>query len=62
MTPKAKEYRNGWSTYMEKNGWLYLVLVRDAQGNIYDKMRGDNYNNVMKYWKAFNAIAKTGAK
>lgn len=60
MTPKAKEYRNGWSTYMGQAGWLYEVFVRNARGDIHDKIRCDDYRSAMDYWKVFNAIAKTG--
>ena len=56
---KIKVYKNDWSVYMEQTGWLYTVLVRDANGEIYDKMRCDDYSDALAYWKSFNAIAKT---
>ena len=55
---KTKLYRNGWSTMMEKAGYLYVVIVRNARGDIHDKMRCDDYRSAMDYWRAFNAIAK----
>lgn len=55
---KTKSYRNGWSTMMEKGGALYIVLVRNARGDIHDKMRCDDYRTACEYYRAFNAIAK----
>jgi len=56
---KIKTYRNGWSTMMDKAGYLYTVIVRDARGDIHDKMRCDDYRTACDYYRAFNAIAKT---
>lgn len=58
MKPKAKVYSNDWSTYMEQSGWLYVVYVRNARGDVHDKVRCDDYRSALDYWKAFNAIAK----
>lgn len=55
---KAKEYRNGWSTVLDKSGYLYTVIVRNARGDVYDKIRCDDYRDAMDYWRSFNAIAK----
>ena len=56
---KVKECGNGWSTMMEKaNGW-YMVNVRNARGDVHDKVRCDDYRMACEYWRAFNAIAKT---
>jgi hypothetical protein len=58
MQPKAKVYGNDWSTYMEKAGSLWCVIVRNARGDVHDKVRCDDYRSALTYWKAFNAIAK----
>lgn len=54
-----KEYPNGWSVYFDKlrNGW-YETYVRDAYGNMHDKMRCDTYAGAREYYRAFQAIAK----
>ncbi len=54
-----KEYSNGWSVYFDKlrNGW-YETYVRDASGEMYDKMRCDTYAGAREYYRAFRAIAK----
>lgn len=58
---KSKTYENGWSAYFEKHASWYLVNVRNARGDIHDKMRCDDYRTACDYWRAFNAIAKNGA-
>jgi hypothetical protein len=55
---KTKTYRNGWSTMMNKGAYMYEVNVRDARGDIHDKMRCDDYQTACQYYRAFNAIAK----
>lgn len=55
---KIKTYRNGWTAMMEKAGYLYVVIVRNARGDIHDKIRCDDYRAAMGYWRAFNSIAK----
>lgn len=55
---KTKTYSNGWTTYYAKEADWYLVNVRNARGDIHDKVWCDNYRAAMDYWKAFNAIAK----
>jgi hypothetical protein len=55
---KIKVYKNDWTVTFEKIGYFYAVLVRNANGDVYDKMRCDDYSRARDYWKAFNAIAK----
>lgn len=59
MTPKAKEYRNGWSVLFERlsNG-MYWVQVRRASGELHDKIRCDDYQMARGYYRAFSAIAR----
>lgn len=61
MQTKSKVYSNGWETYMEKSSAWYLVNVRNAIGDVHDKVRCDDYRTALDYWKAFNAIARNGA-
>jgi hypothetical protein len=61
MQPKIKTYRNNWCVVMEQTSVWYSVIVRNATGNVHDKVRCDDYRNAMDYWRAFNAIAKNGA-
>ena len=59
MQTKLKTYNNGWLAMMEKQAHgVYLVLVRNDAGEVYDKMRCDSYRMALDYWRAFNAIAK----
>ena len=58
MTEHFQTYRNGWSVMMDKSGYLWTVLARDARGEVYDKVRCDTYRDAMDYWNAFRAIAK----
>ena len=63
MKTKLKTYRNGWLAMFEKTASHdapYTVLVRDPCGEVYDRMRCDNYRAALDYWLAFNAIAKRG--
>lgn len=55
---KAKTYRNGWSVAMDKAGSMYVIIVRNARGDVHDKMRCDDYHNARDYYRAFSAIAK----
>ena len=57
---KFKLHRNGWSMSFEQqyhNGMI-TVKIRTAAGEIYDRIRCDNYRDAMDYWRAFNGIAK----
>ena len=56
---RCKEYKNGWSAYFNPlpNGW-YEAYVRNASGEMHDKMRCDTYKHAMEYYKSFNLIAK----
>jgi len=59
MQTKVKTYRNDWSTLLEKQAHgVYLVLVRNSAGDVYDKIRCDDYRMALDYWRAFNAIAR----
>lgn len=51
-------YSNGWSVYFERIGDWYHVLVRDARGDVHDKVRCDSYREASDYRRAFKAIAK----
>ena len=58
---KTATYKNGWSVYMgEPNGMagLRLVTLRDANGDIRDKMRCDTYRGALEYYAAFKRVAK----
>ena len=56
---KLKVYRNDWLVMMEpQNNGMYLVMVRAANGEVYDKVRCDDYRNALDYFRAFNRIAK----
>lgn len=57
---KFKHHQNGWSTAFEQqyhNGMI-TVTLRSSSGEIYDKVRCDDYWNALDYFRAFNAIAK----
>lgn len=60
MRPKLKLYRTGWITVMEKNGPLYSAIVRNAAGEIHDKVRCDDYRTASEYYRAFSAVARNG--
>ena len=56
---KLNVYRNGWLAMMEpQSQGMYLVLVRSANGDVYDKVRCDDYRNALDSFRAFNRIAK----
>lgn len=59
MKAKTKDYRNGWSTLMERlpNG-LYWAHVRSASGHLHDKVRCDDYRTACEYFRSFCAIAR----
>jgi hypothetical protein len=57
---KFKSHRNGWTTSFEQqyhNGMITVTIRTDA-GEVYDRIRCDDYRNAMDYWRAFNGIAK----
>ena len=57
---KIKTYKNGWTVSAEApacNG-IRTVLVRDARGDVHDRVRCDTASAARDYWRAFNAIAK----
>ena len=59
MQTKFKVYKNDWTTLLEKQAHgVYLVLVRNSAGDVYDKIRCDDYRTALDYWRAFNAIAR----
>jgi len=51
-------YRNGWCVSFERIGNWYHVLVRDARGDVHDKVRCDDYRSAIEYRRAFRAIAR----
>jgi hypothetical protein len=60
MKDRAKTFRNGWSVALtaDDNGWMYTAVVRNARGDVHDKVRCDDYRNALTYYKAFSAIAQ----
>ena len=56
--PKATEYANGWSATLDKSGALFVAIVRNAAGDVHDKMRCDNYRTAREYFAAFKRVAK----
>lgn len=52
-------FSNGWSVFFNRlpNGW-YETYVRNARGDIHDKVRADDYRAAREYHRAFKAIAK----
>lgn len=57
---KIKTYRNGWTVSAEAPAYngLRTILVRNARGDVHDKVRCDTAAAARDYWRAFNAIAK----
>jgi hypothetical protein len=55
---KIKLFKSGSYATMEKSGAWYLLLVRNASGNIVDKTKCDDYRMALDYYRAFCAIAK----
>ena len=55
---RVKIYKNGWSASLDKAGPLYVAMVRNARGDVHDKMRCDDYRDACDYYRAFSAIAK----
>jgi len=62
MQTKVKTYRNDWLAMLEKSGVWYCVTIRNTNGDIHDKVRCDDYHTALDYWRAFNAVAKAGAR
>jgi hypothetical protein len=59
---KVKVYKNDWSAHFWRDGngactW-YCASVRNATGELYDKVRCDDYRVALDHWRAFNAIAR----
>lgn len=56
---RCKEYKNGWTAFFNPlpNGW-YETYVRNARGDMVDRMRFDARVDAMDYYRAFQAIAK----
>jgi hypothetical protein len=58
---RCKEYKNGWSAMMDKfaspSGY-YVAIVRNARGDVHDKILTDSHRAACEYYRAFNAIAK----
>ena len=55
---RIKEFKNGWTASLDKAGSMYVAIVRNARGDIHDKMRCDDYRDACDYYRAFSAIAK----
>ena len=58
MQIKCQTYRNGWSVILDKERVMYCVILRDASGEVNDKMRCDDYRNALDYYRSFKAIAR----
>jgi hypothetical protein len=60
MKPKLKSYANGWTVYAEKGAYagMYAVLIRTAAGEVYDRVRCDDYRMAMDYYKTFCNTAR----
>ena len=52
-------YPNGWIVIFDRlpNGW-YETFVRNARGDIHDKVRADDYREARAYHRSFKAIAR----
>ena len=59
MKDKARAYRNGWSASLCKfvNGY-YVAIVRNARGDVHDRIMIDDYSAALAYYRAFSAVAK----
>lgn len=57
---KFKHHPNGWSTAFEQqyHSGLITVTLRRSSGEVFDKVRCDDYRNALDYFRAFNTIAK----
>ncbi len=57
---KIKEYKSGARVTFEKTfpSGMYIVLLRNPQGDVHDKIKCDDYDNAREYYRAFCAIAK----
>lgn len=58
MKTKCQTYLNGWCVIMDKGNALYSVIVRNARGDVHDKMRCDDYRDALDYYRSFKAIAR----
>jgi len=58
MQTKCQTYSNGWCVIMDKGNALYSVIVRNARGDVHDKMRCDDYRDALDYYRSFKAIAR----
>jgi hypothetical protein len=60
MKTKIKLYANGWTVYAEKGVYagMYTVLIRTAAGEVYDRIRCDDYRTAMEYYLTFCNTAR----
>ena len=58
MQSKAVEYPNGWSATLEREGIWYVARVRNARGDVHDRVRCDDSRMAREYFAAFKRIAK----
>lgn len=59
--PRMKLYRNDWSLFADAPtypGGMYSVTLRNAAGNVHDKVRCDTAADARTYWRTFDAIAR----
>jgi len=60
---KIATYGNGWAASFEgpsRPAGLYVATVRNAAGDVHDKVRCDDRRMALDYFRAFKAIAKAG--
>ena len=57
-TSSCKEFKTGWSVSFDRIGSWYHTIVRNARGDIHDKMRCDDYRTAREYYRAFCGIAR----
>ena len=57
---KRKDFKNGASITIEKlfPSGMYLVELWGIDGSLKDKIRTDDYDGAMAYYKSFAKIAK----
>ncbi len=60
MKRKEKTFKNGASASLEKlsPSGIYLVELWDHAGSLLDKIRCDDYQESLAYFRSFSKIAK----
>lgn len=57
---RIKEFKNGAIVTMEKTfpSGMHVVLLRAPNGDVFDKVRCDDYQDALAYRRSFEAIAR----